>query len=111
VLLGAGLGWFLSALGVFFRDIAQITQLMSLLLMYTSAVFYPKARVIAVPKLWAVMRFNPVIHIIEMLRNTMLWRQPISMAELGWLYLGCGVVCLLGYACFATLRSSFADVL
>jgi len=112
VLLGAGLSWLLAALGVFFRDISQLTQFLSLLLMYLSAVFYPSTLPITkAPKIWAVIRFNPILQIIESLRGAMLWRQPVSLSHVAWLYAGCGAVCLIGYACFATLRSSFADVL
>jgi lipopolysaccharide transport system permease protein len=111
LLLGAGLSWLLAGLGVFFRDIAQLTQLLNLLLMYISAVFYPGAAVRAHPAVWAVLRFNPVIHIIDSLRGVLLWHQPLDGGHLLWLYLGCGVICLFGYAVFASLRQSFADVL
>jgi ABC-type polysaccharide/polyol phosphate export permease len=110
-LLGAGIGWFLAALGVFFRDISQVTQFSSLVLMYVSAVFFPSSRIRAYPALWAVLRFNPVLHSIELLRDVMLWHQPVNYVQLGWLYLTGLVACVLGYACFATLRSSFSDVL
>jgi len=111
-LLAAGLSWLLAALGVFFRDVSQVTQFLSVLLLYLSAVFFPPALVVAkAPKLWAVIRFNPVLQIIAMLRNAMLWHQPLNLAHLGWLYAGCGIICMLGYACFALLRSTFADVL
>jgi lipopolysaccharide transport system permease protein len=111
-LLAAGLSWLLAALGVFFRDVSQLTQFLSILLMYLSAVFYPPALAISkAPRIWAVIRFNPVLQIIVMLRNAMLWRQPLNLAHVGWLYVGCGAICMLGYACFALLRYTFADVL
>ncbi len=111
LLLGLGLGWFLAALGVFFRDINQVTQFASLLLMYISAVFYSSVRVRTIPALWDVLRFNPVLHAIELMRNVMLWHEPVNLLYLGWLYFAGVVTCLLGYACFSSLRSSFADVL
>jgi lipopolysaccharide transport system permease protein len=112
VLLAAGLSWLLAALGVFFRDVAQLTQFLSILLMYLSAVFYPPSLAITkAPQIWAVIRFNPVLQIIEMLRAAMLWRQPVNLLHVGWLYLGCGAICLASYMCFALLRSTFADVL
>ena len=109
LLLGAGLGWLLAALGVFFRDLVQVTQFISMLLMYASAVFYPRSSI--TPEVWTVLRFNPIIHAIELLRNTVIWHVPVNFWHLGYLYF-CGVaVCLIGYASFATLRSSFADVI
>ncbi|HWA08439.1 MAG TPA: ABC transporter permease [Opitutaceae bacterium] len=111
VLLSAGFAWFLAALGVFFRDLTQLTQFASILLMYVSAVFFSSARIREHPDLWAVLRFNPVLHSIDLLRDALLWNHPINLGHLGWLYLGSAVICLLGYASFAALRSSFADVL
>jgi lipopolysaccharide transport system permease protein len=108
-LLGAGVAWLLAALGVFFRDLAQVTQFVSMLLMYASAVFYPRSSI--TPEFWTILRFNPVIHAIELLRNAMLWQQPMNYVHLGWLYATSLAVCMLGYACFSSLRSSFADVL
>lgn len=109
VLLAAGLGWLLAGLGVFFRDLAQVTQFASMLLMYASAVFYPRSSV--TPEIWMVLRFNPVIHAIELLRNVMLWGHPIDFLHLGYLYAVSIAVALVGYACFVSLRSSFSDVL
>lgn len=109
VLLAAGLSWMLAALGVFFRDLAQVTQFASMLLMYASAVFYPRSSVL--PEIWTVLRFNPVIHAIELLRDVMLWHEPVNFLHLTWLYGTSIAVCMLGYACFTSLRSSFADVL
>ncbi len=111
VLLAAGIGWLLASLGVFFRDISQVTQFASMLLMYISAVFYSSDHVRGIPALWAVLRFNPVIYAIELSRNVMLWNHPINFTQLGYLYVAGVAVCLLGYACFASLRSSFSDVL
>ena len=111
VLLGLGVAWLLAAVGVFFRDISQITQFATLLLMYTSAVFFSSQRIREIPELWAFLRFNPLIHAIELLRAALLWHQPVNLLHLGYLY-GIGLVaCLVGYACFAALRPSFSDVL
>jgi lipopolysaccharide transport system permease protein len=112
VLLGAGFSWLLAALGVFFRDISQLTQFLSILLMYLSAVFYPSSLAIQkAPGIWAIIRFNPVLQVNELLRNAMLWHQPVNLSHVVWLYVGCTAICMFGYACFALLRSTFADVL
>ncbi len=41
LMLSLGLYWVFSGLGVFLRDIGQMTQLLSMLLLFGSAVFYP----------------------------------------------------------------------
>jgi len=109
VLMAAGLGWLLSSLGVFFRDISQITQFASLLLMYASAVFYPAEHL--PDQLWTLLRFNPLIYAIELLRDVMLWNETVNLLQLSYLYAAGAGICLLGYATFASLRSTFSDVL
>lgn len=109
LILAAGLGWLLAAMGVFFRDISQITQFASLLLMYASAVFYPMEHL---PEpIWAFLRFNPVIYAIELLRDALLWDHPIAYGQLLYLYMTSILVCLFGYAVFARLRPTFSDIL
>lgn len=41
VLLSLGMRWFCSALGVFLRDINQLTAFLSMAPMFASEVFYP----------------------------------------------------------------------
>ena len=42
LLLSLGLGWALSALGVFLRDIGQLTAFAATAVMFASAVMYPR---------------------------------------------------------------------
>jgi lipopolysaccharide transport system permease protein len=111
VLLGFGLAWFFAGVGVFLRDVAQTTQFLSLVLMYVSAVFFPVARIQEYPLLWEVLKFNPVLQAIRLCRETLLWHHPVDLLLLGWLYAAGVAVFAAGYACFAWLRPSFADVL
>ena len=105
--LGLSLG--ISALGVFWRDIAQITQFFILALMFASAVFYP---VSLIPDpVWVVLRFNPLLLLIEEARGTAFWGHPLNFTHVGYLYaFGLGTLAL-GATAFQRLRGSFADVL
>lgn len=104
-----GLNWFISALGVFLRDIAQLMQFLSLALMFASAVFYPVHKIPAAA--WAFMRYNPVLLAIELTRDAVLWREPLNYTHLAYLYIfGLGA-CYAGYAAFRRLKPAFADVL
>jgi lipopolysaccharide transport system permease protein len=109
LLLLLGVAWFVSAIGVFFRDVSQITGFVSVALMYASAIFFPAS--ILPPAAWAVMRFNPLLLAVEMARDTVMWHQPVNLMHLG--YLGCtGVaICILGHWCFRKTSPAFADVL
>ncbi len=109
LLLSMGMAWFFSALGVFFRDIVQATSFVSMALMFSSAVFYPASNI--PPSAWAILRFNPVIHAIELSRSTALWATAMNFHHLGYLYAVGIASCFLGYWTFHKLRPAFADVL
>lgn len=108
LLLAAGLGWFLSAVGVFFRDVAQVTGFLSMVLLFSSAVFYPITKIPA--EWWTFLRFNPVLQGVQLARDAVLWNQPVNPVALA--YIWCvGLACaLLGWAVFHRFRPAFADV-
>jgi len=109
MLLALGLVWFLSALGVFFRDIGQIVAVLVTGWMFASGIFYPISQI--PPGAWAILKFNPLIHIVDMARNVLLWDVPVPVSD--WLILyavGIGAA-LVGHACFARLKPAFADVI
>lgn len=107
-LLALGIGWLMAALGVFLRDIAPFTQALSLLLMFSSAVFYSLKQI---PQSFSFLRFNPLLIAVESSRDALLW----GLAPEAWRlwYLGAtGVlVWIFGYAVFHLLRGAFSDVL
>jgi lipopolysaccharide transport system permease protein len=106
-----GLAWLLSALGVFLRDIGQLTGIATLVLLYSSAVFYSASGVAARSEFaWSILRFNPLLHLIESARAVMIWHAAPAPASLAYVWLSGAVVCALGYAVFRKLRPAFADV-
>lgn len=109
LLLGAGLTWLFSALGVFLRDLGQVVGFLSLGLLYASAIFYA---VDQIPEpVYAFLRFNPLLHAVDLSRHALLWGHAPAWEPLAYLW-GCGVgVALLGYAVFMRLKGAFADVL
>ncbi len=109
LLLGMGIAWFFSAVGVFFRDIGQVMQFLSLALMYASAVFYSAAKI--PPEFWTFLRFNPLLLAIELARNTGLWAQPINLHHLLYLYAVGLLACALGHYAFRRMKPAFADVI
>ncbi len=109
VMMALGLALLLSALGVFWRDVGQVTQFVLLGLMFASAVFYPVSQIPAAA--WAFLKFNPLLHVISEARNVTFWDGAPSTTHLGYLY-ACGIAALaIGSAAFRRLRGSFADVL
>lgn len=109
ILFCLGVAWLFSALGVFFRDLAQITQFCTMALMFSSAVFYSAQKI--PPAAWTFMRFNPILLAIELARNAALWGRPLNFAHLAFLY-GTGLAtCYLGHFAFGRMKPAFADVL
>ncbi len=112
VLLSLGLAWLLSALGVFFRDIQNIIMFISTALFYASGIFYSARSVReASPEAWSLLKWNPIFQAIELSRDALLWRMPVDLSGLCYLYVSGIVVCIIGYAVFQRLKGGFADVL
>ena len=107
--ISLGIGWLLASLGVFFRDIAQLTQFLGMVLLYASGVFYSVGKI---PETyWNFLKFNPILHIFDQLRQAILWQEIPDRNILIMLWISSLVVYQLGYWVFQRLRSDFADVL
>jgi lipopolysaccharide transport system permease protein len=108
ILLGMGTGWLFSALGVFFRDISQVMQFLSMALMWASGVFFTAQKY---PAAWVYLRFNPLLLAIDLTRDAALWNRPLNLNHLSYLYATGLVTCYLGHLAFRRMKPAFADVL
>lgn len=108
VLLALGTAWLVSALGVFFRDIAQIIQFISTALMWASGVFFSAQKY---PGAWAYLRYNPLLLAIDLTRDAALWDRPLNYHHLAYLYASGIIACYLGHLAFRRMKPAFADVL
>jgi lipopolysaccharide transport system permease protein len=104
-----GAAWFLAALGVYVRDIGQITTVFTTVLMFVSAVFYPLSALPEAYQAW--LRLNPLVLIITESRKVLVFG---SLPDWFWL----GIALLIGLAIafagfwwFQKTRKGFADVL
>lgn len=109
VLTALGTAWLFAALGVFFRDIGQLMQFLTMALMYASAVFFSASRIPA--QIWVFLRFNPLLLAIELSRDASLWQRPLNFNHLAYLYAFGLASCSLGYLTFRRMKPAFADVL
>ncbi len=104
-----GLGWFLSSLGVFVRDVGQIATLLVSLLMFLSPVFYP---VSSLPERWQPWMYaNPLTPAIEQLRRVALDGLWPDWPQLALLLVVGSVFAWAGAHWFAATRKGFADVI
>jgi ABC-2 type transport system permease protein len=70
LVLSLGMGLILATLAVFFRDMEYLWDVVLMLIMYTSAIFYYAKDIDAK---W-IFKFNPIYHIIVNFRNCIFGR-------------------------------------
>jgi lipopolysaccharide transport system permease protein len=104
-----GLGWFLSALGVYVRDVGQVMTMVVSLTMFMSPVFYSLATLDASWQFW--MKLNPLTLIIEQVRTVALQGQWPDWSALALYALVASTFAAAGAAFFQLTRKGFADVL
>jgi lipopolysaccharide transport system permease protein len=107
--LTVGLSWFLSALGVYLRDISQLVGIVTTVLMFLSPIFYP---VSALPAEYRVfLHLNPLLPAIEYTRNVLFWGVLPDPGGFGCYVLTTLILAWAGFAWFQKTRKGFADVL
>ena len=109
LLLLIGISWFLAALGVYLRDIQQITGTLSTLVLFLSPVFYSVE--ILPENLRPLIFINPLSYVVEACRALLIYGQLPSFVGLGIYSLVAVVVAFLGYQFFQKVRPGFSDVL
>ena len=103
------MGWMLSALGVYLRDLSQVVGVTINLLMFLSAVFYPLS---ALPERWQpLLMLNPLVIIIDQTRQVCVDGLIPSLSYLAIGILLGLVLCEITYRAFQKARKGFADVL
>jgi lipopolysaccharide transport system permease protein len=109
LLAALGAAWFLAAIGVYVRDVGQITGMFTTILLFISAVFYPLT---ALPETYrAILSLNPLALIISESRKVLIYGdQPDWISLSVALFTGC-MMAVLGFWWFQKTRRGFADVL
>lgn len=109
LLISLGVSWFLTALGVFLRDIGQIIPVLMTVMMFMAPVFYPVSALPEAYQGWLYL--NPLTPAIEMTRALLLSGTFPSASDY-LLYLLGGIACAaVGGLFFQRARRGFADVL
>ena len=109
VILTTGLAWMLASLGVFLRDVGQTIGIITMVMLFLSAVFYP---VTAVPERFRPwFMANPLTFTIQQAREVLVWGHVPEWAGLGIYIVAATAVAWAGFAWFQTTRKGFADVL
>jgi len=109
VLLAIGIGWIFAALGVYFRDISQVTGVISTAMFFLSSAMVP---ISALPVAYqSLFKLNPITFIIDQAREVALWGHLPDWFGLFEYSLVAIVVMILGFGMFQVARRGFADVL
>ena len=104
-----GAGWLLAAIGVYLRDVGQITGMFTTVMLFISAVFFPISALPEGYQLW--LQLNPLALMIEegrkvlvfgLLPDWYVWIQLLLLSVL---------IAWFGFIIFQKTRKGFADVL
>lgn len=105
LMFSAGLGFLLSALVVFFRDIGHLWGVVITAWTYATPLFYPVS--ILPDWMQPVMAANPMYHYVTYLRDIALWNTAPGLQE-NLLCFAIGLITLvIGYAVFRKLEKKF----
>ena len=109
VVLTVGMGYLVSALSVFLKDLGNIINVIVMILMYTSPVFYSLS---AVPEdLRGICLWNPMTYVVENLRNVVLYNTMLQWDQYLISCVYAVVALFVGYRVFSRTKEGFADVL
>jgi len=103
-----GIGTFLSALNVAYRDFRYVIPFLIQLWMFATPVVYPAS---LVPEKWQwILYLNPMAGLIEGFRSAFLGR-PFDFEALGISFAVAVIIFLIGVAYFEKVERRFADII
>ena len=106
-----GLGWFLSAINVFYKDIGQVLSVvLNIWFWLTPIVWLPDM----IPhKYQYILKFNPMLYIVDGYKSSFIYHSSVwcNPAEGIYFWVFAMVVFILGAFTFRKLKSEFAEVL
>jgi lipopolysaccharide transport system permease protein len=109
MLFTMGLCWLFSALGLLFRDLAQITGYFLTMWFFLTPICYPEEGLPAA--IAPYMALNPIFTLVRAYRTVLLQGTAPDFVALAQLMVIALVTFVAGHALFHKLRRSFADLL
>lgn len=109
VVLTIGLTWLLASLGVFLRDIGQVTAVLSTVLLFISPIFFPIEKMPELVR--GLVYLNPLSVIVDAVRAVTLYDEMPNWQALGIYTVVAVLVAQFGFWWFQRTRKGFADVL
>lgn len=109
IVMLTGLVFFVSAFGVYVRDLSQIVSLVTMLTLFLAPIFYPISAV--PPRYQYLLYINPLTFTVEQAREVALFGRAPNYAGLAIYSVIAVVVAWLGLIWFQRARRGFADVM
>ncbi len=104
-----GMGFILSAVTVYMRDIQHFIGVFLQLLMYATPVVYA---IETIPENYRfILKYNPMTYVISGYRDILYYQRMPDMQMLGILFVIGIVLCIIGYGIFMKLQKRFAEEL
>lgn len=109
VIICVGIGWMLSSLTVFLRDIPQVIGLVLTGMFFFTPICYPPSIVPA--KILFIMKLNPLYHVIEGYRLACLTGRSLPALDFAYLTISSILIAAMGGMLFRKLKPEFAEVM
>lgn len=102
-----GLGLFLAALNVKYRDVGYVLPFFIQLMLFVTPVIYPAS----ITGIWSwFLAMNPMTGVIKAARAALLGNFPINWELLGISSIACVIMLVIGYLYFKKTEEYFADI-
>lgn len=102
-----GLGWLFSAIGVFFKDINQITGVTSQAFLFLTPIFYS---IDAVPNhLRVILQLNPLTYLVDLARSILFYGYMPGFRNLLIYFILACCFALISYILFSRLKPYFSE--
>lgn len=109
IFLALGLSLMFASVNVFFRDITAVVPLLLMLWLFLTPVIYPLSSIPSDYYFYA--QFNPMVGIIENIKNTLLFHQPLQLPSLIIASSLSLALFVIGITIFKKLEPHFADTI
>ena len=100
-----GIGWFLAAVYVFFRDVAQVLGFILSVVFYLSPILYPVS-----PRFETFFMWNPLTPLLGLFRSAMIGSALPPLSSIVFLMVTAAVIFCGGLAFFRRTQATLADL-
>lgn len=109
VIFSVGIGWIVSSINVYLRDVQQVVSVLMLAWMFFTPIFYSAGIIPA--KMMPFVRLNPLYHMVEGYRFAILGGTALSPLNMLYFALVSIATFVIGGLIFRKLKPGFAEVL